>query len=100
MWCQYLEVLKNLIERGVKIIAIKNLHTKLYLFDNSTAIIGSANFTSGGFGKNVELSVQLKNNPDEIKQLCEYYDNLLRDNKDYEVTVEMINNITFLHEEY
>lgn len=87
-----LEVLKTLIKNGVKIIAIKELHTKLYIFDNSIAIIGSANFTSGGFDTNIELSVQLKDNPDELMQLCKYFDDLLYKNKIYEVTEKMIDD--------
>lgn len=46
-----LTALKNLQTAGVEIYALKDLHAKLYLFDDNTAIIGSANFTGGGFGK-------------------------------------------------
>ena len=31
------------------IYALQDLHTKLYLFDESVSIVGSANFTMGGF---------------------------------------------------
>ena len=53
-----LEVLKSLINMGVEVLAVNKLHTKLYLFDKTTAITGSANFTTGGFCNNVELSVK------------------------------------------
>ncbi len=40
--------------------ALATFHPKLYLFekdDNYCCIIGSSNFTSGGFGKNTELNI-------------------------------------------
>lgn len=52
-----IEGLKKLYEVGAKILALVVLHTKLYIFDDLSAIIGSANFTTGGFYTNHELSV-------------------------------------------
>lgn len=49
-----LSALKMLVEKGAEIKGIKNLHSKVYLFDNKSVIIGSANFTSGGFFNNYE----------------------------------------------
>jgi HKD family nuclease len=52
-----LEGLKALMDVGVSVGCIKGLHTKLYLFDEMTVIIGSSNFTYGGLSTNIELNV-------------------------------------------
>ena len=52
-----LKALSGLLDAGVEIYALKGLHAKLYMFDESTVILGSANFTLAGLGKNFELSV-------------------------------------------
>lgn len=71
--------LKNLQEAGVEIYALKDLHAKLYLFDDNIAIIGSANFTSGGFGNNIELSLYIEDEYDLIERLSKYFDQLVSD---------------------
>lgn len=73
-----LEGLKILLEAGFKVIALKNLHAKLYIFDNELAILGSANFTMGGFRFNHELSLIIEDEDELINQLSTYYDDLLR----------------------
>lgn len=73
-----LEGLKILIEAGFKVIALKNLHAKLYIFDNELAILGSANFTMGGFRFNHELSLLIEDEDNLINQLSIYYDDLLK----------------------
>lgn len=72
-----LTALKSLQTAGVDIYALKELHAKLYLFDDNVAIIGSANFTGGGFGNNIELSLYIEDEYDIIKQLSSYFDQLL-----------------------
>lgn len=72
-----LTALKSLQNAGVDIYAIKDLHAKLYLFDDNVAIIGSANFTGGGFGNNIELSLYIEDEYDLIKRLSGYFDQLL-----------------------
>lgn len=72
-----LEGLKILIEAGFKVIALKNLHAKLYIFDNELAILGSANFTMGGFRFNHELSLLIEAEEELINKLSIYYDDLL-----------------------
>ncbi|KEQ28285.1 hypothetical protein N180_01230 [Pedobacter antarcticus 4BY] len=54
-----LSALRKLVEKGFKVKGIKQLHSKLYLFDNRCAIISSANFTGGGFFGNYELGVKI-----------------------------------------
>lgn len=72
-----LEGLKILTEAGFKVYALQNLHSKLYIFDNDLAILGSANFTMGGFRWNHELSLLIEDEEDLILQLNNYYDDLL-----------------------
>lgn len=65
-----IEGLKYLFDSGVEILALVGLHSKLYVFDDKAAIIGSANFTTGGFYTNHELSVLIKdNNPVTIESV-------------------------------
>ena len=64
-----IEAIEMMIKAGIKVYAQKWLHTKLYLFDNNVGIIGSANFTSGGFGGNIELSLMASNESDLINQI-------------------------------
>ncbi|MBL4930939.1 phospholipase D-like domain-containing protein [Clostridium paridis] len=52
-----LQGLNALLDSGAELVALIGLHTKLYVFDESSAILGSANFTNGGFFTNHELSV-------------------------------------------
>lgn len=72
-----LTALKNLQTAGAGIYALKDLHAKLYLFDDNLAIIGSANFTGGGFGNNVELSLYIEDECEIIKRLSQYFDQLI-----------------------
>jgi hypothetical protein len=44
-----LQGLEDLYKAGAALYAVQGLHTKLYLFDDHSVIIGSANFTNGGF---------------------------------------------------
>ena len=69
--------LKKLHNCGVKIYALLDLHAKLYLFDDDSALIGSANFTSGGFKSNHELSLCITDEPDANDSLVDYFDELL-----------------------
>lgn len=72
-----LTALKSLQSAGVDIYALKDLHAKLYLFDDNIAIIGSANFTGGGFGNNIELSLYIEDEYDLIDRLSKYYEQML-----------------------
>jgi HKD family nuclease len=94
-----LTALKNLCEVGVEIYALKELHAKLYLFDDNVAIIGSANFTGGGFGNNIELSLYIEDEYELIQKLSEYYEQLLASIKaagDWRVYVDKIEHEIYL----
>lgn len=72
-----LDGLKILTEAGIKVYALQGLHTKLYIFDGESAILGSANFTMGGFRYNHELSLMIEDETELISQLGSYCDELL-----------------------
>ena len=90
-----LTALKSLCSSGTEIYAVKDLHTKLYLFDDNIAIVGSANFTSSGFGRNIELSLYIEDEYDLLEQLSEHFDQLLADiqsSSDFRVDEAKIEN--------
>jgi hypothetical protein len=90
-----LDGLKLLLGAGVEIYALNNLHSKLYIFDEETAIMGSANFTMGGFIHNHELSLVMKNEYALIQQLVIYYDGLvnrIQQNGPYCLDLRMIDD--------
>ena len=59
-----LEVYKKCSELGWKFGFIKNLHSKVYIFNDDTALLGSANFTSSGLNLdgygNIEMGTEVK----------------------------------------
>ena len=55
-----IDAIEMMLNAGIKLYALKGLHTKLYLFDEKYGIAGSANFTVGGFKSNVELSLLIE----------------------------------------
>ncbi len=87
-----LEALRMMKDAGVKVYAVKGLHTKLYLFDGTTAVMGSANFTSSGLKTNIELSLQFEDEPEVTKELVGYFENLQTQVEDCggEITDEML----------
>lgn len=74
-----LEGLKELVSAGVEVYALQDLHTKLYLFDESVSIVGSANFTMGGFKLNHELSMIISDENEIINSLNKYFDDILNE---------------------
>jgi len=85
--------LKNLHANGAKLYAVRYLHTKLYLVDEHIAMIGSANFTTGGFHLNHELSLLLENETAIISELHEYFNKMLAEiicQEDSAITDELI----------
>ena len=59
-----LEVYKKCSELGWKFGFIKNLHSKVYIFNDDIALLGSANFTSSGLNLdgygNIEMGTEVK----------------------------------------
>ena len=88
-----LEALESLVKVNAEILALNDLHSKLYLFDDKAGIMGSANFTLGGFYNNHELSVLFKDEIEIIEDFHCYFDDLwdlIEANGDWKVTLEKI----------
>ncbi|WNF35225.1 phospholipase D family protein [Bacillaceae bacterium IKA-2] len=69
--------LESLLQAKAKIYALVDLHSKLYLFDSHSTIIGSANFTKGGFVSNHEICVLMDDEPEIAEKAHEYFYDLL-----------------------
>ncbi|WP_270620090.1 phospholipase D family protein [Paenibacillus macerans] len=69
--------LERLFQANAKIYALIDLHSKLYLFDLHSTIIGSANFTQGGFMSNHEICVLMNDEPEIAEKANEYFFDLL-----------------------
>ena len=72
-----IDAIQMMMDSGIDVYALKGLHTKLYLFDDTYGILGSANFTAGGFKSNIELSLLLNNDDGILNELHSYFDDLL-----------------------
>ena len=70
-----INALERLENSGAQVVGIQGLHSKIYIFDNKSAIITSANFTSGGFFNNYEFGV-ITRNGEEIQESINYFDKL------------------------
>ena len=73
-----IDAIEMMMKSGIQVYALKGLHTKLYLFDENTGIVGSANFTSGGFTSNFELSLMAVEETALLSDLHTYYDDMLQ----------------------
>ena len=71
-----IEALEILLNADVSLYALKKLHTKLYLVDDTIAILGSANFTYGGLQGNHELSLYMEGETELLDQLWEYFEDV------------------------
>ena len=88
-----IDALEKMLKAGIDVYAVIGLHTKLYLFDDEAAILGSANFTSSGLKTNIELSLLFSQEQEIVDNLNDYWDGLLeqiQQNGDGLVTYEMI----------
>lgn len=72
-----IDAIEIMMDSGIQVYALKGLHTKLYLFDDKAGVVGSANFTSGGFISNFELSLMAMDEPILLSDLQIYYNDLL-----------------------
>jgi HKD family nuclease len=91
-----IEGIQMMVDSGVKVYALIALHTKLYLFGKSDAIVGSANFTNGGLLRNVELSLHLNNEEHVLKELEDYFEEIrskIEIDPDGRITQEMLDDM-------
>lgn len=65
-----LDAIKSLVENGVQILTLKDVHSKLYLIDSNKAFVGSANFTNKGLNTNHELLLYF----DDKTETDKFYD--------------------------
>ena len=70
-----LSAIEQLLKANTEIKGVKNLHSKLYLFEQKSVIITSANFTQGGFFNNKEFGI-LSNEHKIIIESSDYFDAL------------------------
>lgn len=70
-----LDAIKRFYNCGTEIRGVYRLHSKLYIFDNRTAIITSANFTKGGMLSNMEFGLMVTNGK-VVKDCKKYFDEL------------------------
>lgn len=87
-----LDAIKYLLQNNkAKLKNIANIHSKIYIFDSSTAVISSANLTPSGLKGNVELGILLKQKT-LVKELNNYIETLFLDKeKSFDITNEIIN---------
>lgn len=84
-----LEALKLLVENGIQIFALKDLHSKVYLIDLKGCFVGSANFTNKGLNKNHELLLFFDEDSEVVK-FSSYANELIKQLDDWEITIERI----------
>ena len=63
-----LSTLSKLVKDGWKIFSLPRIHAKIYIFDNSSALITSANSTHAGLTQNLECGITT-DDPATIKNL-------------------------------
>lgn len=77
-----LEVLKQLISKGINCYADYKLHAKLYIFDSKQAVIGSSNLTANGLGfsnfPNFELNYSCELSSDDLNKVNTYLKNCVQ----------------------
>ncbi|MBI5141654.1 MAG: phospholipase D family protein [Nitrospirae bacterium] len=72
-----IEALNALLQLGVKCRALPSrprLHSKVYIFGTSSAVVTSANFTGNAFDSNIEAGLETSAN--EARQLAAWFDRL------------------------
>lgn len=72
-----IDAIEMMMDAGITVYALKGLHTKLYLFDDTDGVLGSANFTAGGFKSNIELSLLLNQEDNILPELHSYFETLV-----------------------
>jgi HKD family nuclease len=94
-----IDALRLLVENGVKVLALKNLHSKVFLVDEKRCFIGSSNFTHMGLNKNHELLLYFEEK-DEVEKINSYANDLIEQIDDWEITIERIQSEQEILKEY
>lgn len=88
-----IEGLEHLVNAGANLFALQDLHTKLYIFDKHSVIMGSANFTFKGFYKNHEFGLYMENEPQFSNECQDYFNvliSMITSDGDWKITLERI----------
>lgn len=87
-----LDALKVLIENGVQVFSLKELHSKVYLIDDTRCFVGSANFTNKGLNINHEilLCFEEKNDVEKVKSYTNNLMTRIKESGDWLLTPERI----------
>lgn len=70
-----LSAINRLLQNGAEVKGVKGLHSKLYIFDQKSVIITSANFTNGGFFNNKEFGI-ISDKKNTIEESQSYFQDL------------------------
>ncbi|MDP4146980.1 MAG: phospholipase D-like domain-containing protein [Bacillota bacterium] len=92
-------VYKYCINNGWKVYFNLDLHSKIYIFNNSKVIVGSANLTSSGIGlkndSNIESAVCIDINSAELSKIEKIFDNSIELSEGiYKSMMNQIKNIS------
>lgn len=72
-----LDALKLFIQNEIKVLALKDLHSKAYIIDCKKCFVGSANFTNKGLTKNHELLLYF-DKKDDVDKVIFYANELIK----------------------
>ena len=70
-----LEALDLLLQRGVRVRGIRNLHAKVYSFDRACSLVCSANLTDAAMRRNLEIGL-ITSSPGPVGTLAATFDKL------------------------
>ncbi|MDI3534354.1 MAG: hypothetical protein PWQ82_719 [Thermosediminibacterales bacterium] len=87
-----LEAMRYILEKNGRIKNYQNLHAKIYIFDERSVVITSANLTNSGLTKNYEYGI-LSDEPNLVKKVCEDFDLIYQSELSGEITNEIIETI-------
>lgn len=80
-----ISALHGLIAQGSQVLRNDLLHAKIYIFDDTAAVVTSANFTYGGWQKNLEYGVVIEEKY-ALEEVSQYYQQLATTDKDNRIS--------------
>jgi|LSQX01.3.fsa_nt_gb phosphatidylserine/phosphatidylglycerophosphate/cardiolipin synthase-like enzyme len=83
---------RDALRVGGRVRNCQRLHAKMYLFDEDTAVVTSANLTNGGIRGNLECGV-LVHGPELTREVRDYFDRLWRHEVTGTIRVEVLDEI-------
>jgi phosphatidylserine/phosphatidylglycerophosphate/cardiolipin synthase-like enzyme len=87
------QAMAKIIESSGKVFNCSNLHAKVYIFDNRTCLITSANLTTAGLKRNVECGIISGDNT-IVESAVGYFDKTERNNHTGKITDVIVSEIT------